>query len=218
MAVRRRDRGGSPIPLIRAVDPLRKPEMVQAIREQKLVGSAVVQGRAAGVDGCIRASRRWASLIATLWTKEYERRARRAIYHDRCARQNPEGRTVSDGPRDAGRRPSARPTAQAHRRTWRSSTGAWSRSRAGKRISTWSVCSQGQCPRGWKGSRHAGRVRLGKELPHCKSWHRQRVLPLRTGRPAWAVARQIEKRFRGTAVTVKAKLATAAVQATARKP
>jgi nitrite reductase (NADH) large subunit len=166
--------------------PMPKPELVQAIREQKLKSVSAV------VDHLVE--------------RRIRRRTGCPIHQRPRTRQHPEGRHVLRRAGDAGRhhhagRPDPHRAGGDEIRCAAGETDGRAADRSGRR-------QQGKPAEGLGGSGHARRLGLGQKLPHLQKLHWHRILPLRPGRqhgpraedrgeiPRHRQSRQVETRHR----------------------
>ncbi len=163
--------------------PLQKPELVRAVREQNLKSvSAVFAALAGGVEDAA-SKPALASLLITVWNKEYEDERDARFINDRVHANIQKDGTFSVIPEMPGgvctpdelRR--IADVAVKYNVPLVKVTG-------GQRIDLVGV-TKDQLPAGLAGDRHAGRQRLGQELSHLQELHRHRLSAASVSATAW---------------------------------
>ena len=156
--------------------PLQKPDLVRAIREQKLKSvSAVFKALGGGVEDAA-SKPALASLLITIWSKEYEDERDARFINDRVHANIQKDGTFSVIPEMPGgvctpdelRR--IADVAVKYEVPLVKVTG-------GQRIDLVGV-AEGSASARLAGARHAGGIRLGQELSHLQELHRHRLLPV----------------------------------------
>ena len=161
--------------------PLQKPELIAAIREQNLKSvSAVFKALAFGGREDPLSKPPLASLLITLWAGEYEDERDARFINDRVHGNIQKDGTFSIVPEMPGGI-----TSPAELRRIADVAEKYDvplvKLTGGQRIDLVGV-PKDQMPGGLAGSRHAGRLGLGQELPDLQELHRHRLLPLRPWR------------------------------------